>query len=373
MRKSINIFIAVILAILPFLTLFIIVNYSSIHILYILPSEKFYSLGYFPYSDDQTSINSFYADSRKIGLEYILNGKKPEAGISINLATEFPLLDLSGYSVLRIKISSKKRTRFGAVIRTFEPGITEINKNDFAPVRQKENYSELIQGNNVITFNLKAFRDPDWWIAENAPGKSLDKNPFQYSCILQLFFDDINLVGQKNNVVLEEISFHLVPSAFWLVIFIVISVYFCVYISMLLILRSKMKKEDNKEKLLTAYKKIEKISYREKDTERIDNYIKDHYYDPNISLDSIVTATGLSRKRVTTLMQREYSMSLKECINWLRLQEAKRLLLETDLNITEIAFSLGYGSSSYFGVLFKNQEGVSPKEFRKKQLPGKKP
>jgi AraC-like DNA-binding protein len=324
-------------------------------------------MGYWPYSDNQTRISLFNADKRTIVMEYILNDNTPYAGIGINLATQFPLLDLSGYSVLHINLSTERRTRFGVIIRTFEPGITEVKEEAFVHGRHKEIHLELDRTNNSIVISLKMFNDPDWWITENAIGKTLDKNPFRYAHVLQIFFDDMNLSGQKNRIELKEVSFHIFPAAFWLTLFIVISGYYCMYGTVFMVLRIKRRQKYNKEKLLSTYKKIERISHREKDTEAINRYIKNNYNDPTISLDTIVAATNLSRKRITTLIQQEFNMSLKECINWLRLEEAKRLLLETDLNITEIAYTLGFSSSSYFGVLFRNQEGISPKEFRKKQ------
>jgi AraC-like DNA-binding protein len=52
--------------------------------------------------------------------------------------------------------------------------------------------------------------------------------------------------------------------------------------------------------------------------------------------------------------------------HWCRIQEAKRLLNETDLNVTEIAFRLGFNSHSYFSAIFKDQEGLTPSEYRGK-------
>lgn len=190
--------------------------------------------------------------------------------------------------------------------------------------------------------------------------------------VIAIFFVFIYSDGRILDVFLSDFS-NVFPIPFRLILILLIFGYYGMYVIIFFVFLNKEKKQDNKAKLLSTYKKIEKISHREKDTETIYTYIKDNYHDPNISLDSIVTTTGLSRKRITTLTQQEYNMSLKECINWLRLVEAKRLLCETDLNITEIAFTLGYSSSSYFGVLFKNQEGVSPKEFRKKQQPEENP
>jgi AraC family transcriptional activator of pobA len=48
--------------------------------------------------------------------------------------------------------------------------------------------------------------------------------------------------------------------------------------------------------------------------------------------------------------------------------EAKRLLINPKLNITEIAFTLNFNDNSYFTKFFKKFEGITPEEFRKNTL-----
>jgi AraC family transcriptional regulator, transcriptional activator of the genes for pyochelin and ferripyochelin receptors len=49
----------------------------------------------------------------------------------------------------------------------------------------------------------------------------------------------------------------------------------------------------------------------------------------------------------------------------LRLEQAQQLLIGTNLTITEIAYQVGYESTSHFGYLFKRQFGMTPREYRK--------
>lgn len=50
----------------------------------------------------------------------------------------------------------------------------------------------------------------------------------------------------------------------------------------------------------------------------------------------------------------------------LRLDKARELLNTTNLNVTEVAYNLGFDSVFYFSKLFKKKNGVSPKSFRGK-------
>ncbi|MNZ50740.1 HTH-type transcriptional activator Btr [compost metagenome] len=51
---------------------------------------------------------------------------------------------------------------------------------------------------------------------------------------------------------------------------------------------------------------------------------------------------------------------IPEYISKIRIQNAKVLLQETDLNIQEISASVGITDSLYFSKLFKNVTGISP-------------
>ncbi|WP_423148843.1 AraC family transcriptional regulator [Rubrolithibacter danxiaensis] len=48
--------------------------------------------------------------------------------------------------------------------------------------------------------------------------------------------------------------------------------------------------------------------------------------------------------------------------------EAKRLLINADLSISQIAFKLNFKDNSYFTKFFRKQTGITPEEFRKKEL-----
>src|SRR5262249_3810682 len=50
----------------------------------------------------------------------------------------------------------------------------------------------------------------------------------------------------------------------------------------------------------------------------------------------------------------------------LRLDKARELLSTTNLNVTEVAYNLGFDSVFYFSKLFKIKNGVSPKSYRSK-------
>lgn len=59
------------------------------------------------------------------------------------------------------------------------------------------------------------------------------------------------------------------------------------------------------------------------------------------------------------------NMSFKEYINYLKINEAQRLLLTTGKSITDISMELGFSSSSHFINVFKKYKDCSPKQYKK--------
>ena len=68
---------------------------------------------------------------------------------------------------------------------------------------------------------------------------------------------------------------------------------------------------------------------------------------------------------MSTQFNKATAKSLREYINELRISDAKRLLKESSLSVTEIAFLIGFDSSNYFSEIFKKQVGISPLKYRK--------
>jgi AraC-like DNA-binding protein len=63
-------------------------------------------------------------------------------------------------------------------------------------------------------------------------------------------------------------------------------------------------------------------------------------------------------------VKRVFQETFKGVLNRLRLQEARRLLHESDLGIAEIAYKVGYGNVSHFNRLAKETWGRTPTEER---------
>ena len=102
--------------------------------------------------------------------------------------------------------------------------------------------------------------------------------------------------------------------------------------------------------------------------ERASEYIYEHL-DQKILLEDLAKETFFSPyhfHRIFTSLQKE---SVNQYINRIKLEKASQQLAYTNKNIKEIAYSLGYSSSSVFSRAFKNYFECTPKNYRNAGLP----
>lgn len=98
--------------------------------------------------------------------------------------------------------------------------------------------------------------------------------------------------------------------------------------------------------------------------ERIAIYIGQNYQNP-IKVAEIGEAVGLHPDYANAMFKKAFGCTLSDYITEERVSNAKRKLVATDKNITEIAFECGYNSISRFNEAFLKMNGCTPREFRK--------
>lgn len=88
-------------------------------------------------------------------------------------------------------------------------------------------------------------------------------------------------------------------------------------------------------------------------------------YKTDIDINALAEQVGISYSQLRRVFLSETGQNMVEYINGLRIEEAKRLLRQTNSSIQEIAVSLGYNNDRSFNRFFKKYEGITPGEFRK--------
>lgn len=92
-------------------------------------------------------------------------------------------------------------------------------------------------------------------------------------------------------------------------------------------------------------------------------FIHTHYKD-KITVAQIADAAGISEREAMRSFRSSLNQSPIEYLIAYRLHEAKKLLRNSDLPITDICYQCGFSESSYFGKAFRKAYGITPREFR---------
>lgn len=83
-----------------------------------------------------------------------------------------------------------------------------------------------------------------------------------------------------------------------------------------------------------------------------------------LSLANVAEAVHLSPAHLTTLVRRATGRTVNAWIAERRMAEARRLLLQTDRYIADVAGASGYADPAYFARQFRRRHGLSPLHFR---------
>ncbi|MEP0365540.1 MAG: AraC family transcriptional regulator [Cyclobacteriaceae bacterium] len=102
--------------------------------------------------------------------------------------------------------------------------------------------------------------------------------------------------------------------------------------------------------------------YADRNTD-LKSIVQLHQYN-NLSIEELAQLSNLSVSSFKREFKKEFSDTPAHYFNSQRIKKAKELLKLTDINISQIAYEIGYNDPLYFTRLFKKREGLSPTEFR---------
>ena len=98
------------------------------------------------------------------------------------------------------------------------------------------------------------------------------------------------------------------------------------------------------------------ISIREAVEENLD--------DENFGIPELCRAVGMSRTQLHRKLKALTGTSTSHFVRGIRLHKAKQLLTNTDLNISQIAYEVGFKDPKYFARTFSEEFGVSPNQWK---------
>ncbi len=321
-----------------------------------------------PYTDQNRGGNSVASVSKdpngNITYTYTLGDGRtfPYAGIMI-IKKDSSFFDLSGYNCLSIN------------------AIDNINKG-IIPVYLFTHIDKYSQWNNVGSFlnnmalipaedigkasdlPFDMFTVPKWWYEIQSTDIQSNTKP-DYSKVGLLNF--ANLGTSKNNIEYSVTISKITAKKNMFVYYTFTAVLLLFYYSILFAAKWLMDTtpENNiiNKQVTFTYEKVAAVEEPDR-TDGVFEFINNNYFTSELSIADVQKETGISERKIAQIIKEKTDLSFKQYVNNIRLSEAKRMLKDTDLQISEIAYRIGYNNVTHFNRVFKLAENISPSNFR---------
>lgn len=101
-------------------------------------------------------------------------------------------------------------------------------------------------------------------------------------------------------------------------------------------------------------------------TARILKYVTEHIDTPDLKIDNIADAMGMSRSVLYTKIKQQLGMTPIDFVRHVRIMRACELLKDTDESLSSVAFAVGFSDAKYFSKVFKRETGIVPTEYRER-------
>ncbi len=100
--------------------------------------------------------------------------------------------------------------------------------------------------------------------------------------------------------------------------------------------------------------------------DKMKDYIAAHYGE-DLTLDAMSEQFAMNSSYFSSFFHQKTGAKYKDYLTRVRMTEAKRLLMQTDLKVYEISQRVGYNDVRYFSQAFLKATGVLPKEYRRRK------
>ena len=91
--------------------------------------------------------------------------------------------------------------------------------------------------------------------------------------------------------------------------------------------------------------------------------INENISDPDFNVEKLVESVGMSRAQLHRKLKEITGVSTGEFIRNLRLEQAGELIIQGEINISQVAYAVGFNNQTHFSTVFKKHFGVAPSEY----------
>lgn len=96
----------------------------------------------------------------------------------------------------------------------------------------------------------------------------------------------------------------------------------------------------------------------------VEAYVQEHY-DRSVSLSTLAAVVGVHPSHLARVFRAHYDCTLGAYLRRVRIERARRQIIEGSAPLAEIALRVGFADQSHFSRIFKRHTGMTPSEFRR--------
>lgn len=294
--------------------------------------------------------------SSGLHLEYTLHKGFTSPYVGLIFREFYPVADVSVYNRLHVEIEAAGPDNVFVYLFTKDSHVKDTTHR----LASRHSAANLLfrEQQRYYDIPLEDFVTPVWWY-EVIGQSAVNFGPVELDKLrgVSLATGAAPELDKKQSLTIQKVYFYTDYSSFFLIVILMISgIVLMLYFYEILRLR-------NSANALEVVYKPTSIPEPKDDKKAFLTYIHQNYTDAELSLGKVARECGVSERLISKNISDQYQCNFKTYINRIRVEEAKRLLRNSNLNISEIAYHVGFNSPSTFTKVFKKIAGQAPSFF----------
>lgn len=287
----------------------------------------------------------------------------PVAGGILFLGTDSSVVDMSGPGQLELDLGPSDIPAITICLVEDLPGFT---RNDaWQTARYECSALELLPGTSAYRIPLDKFVTPPWWYVTS--GLRLSQiGPEKRSRIVRMIAQTAEGTALGKSFELRVRSISVRENHPWILL-----AGLCAGLALALLQLAWSIRGGRRPAVVAVapthqvvFQPVEAKSYADREREAVVECIGRDYPDSELSLEKVSRSTGVPQDRVTSHVKAASGLLFKAYLNRVRGEAAHKLLLETDLPVSEVAQRVGYGSIAHFNRVFREHYDTTPTALR---------
>lgn len=305
--------------------------------------------------DSKSSINIH--KSGEIEYSYTLGHKAKFPYTTLEIRKKNHKFFQSGNSILLFTAVADSEMRIPIRVRVHIDDFTKEGLPDSELMLEK--MVMVKKGKNHISLPTREMTIPAWWFTlNNITEKQLPEFDLEQTSSIEFAKDQLLQPGDSARILIKDLR---IKNDLFIYHKIALIIFSLVILGLILFQwLSRFSKRP-------VYIPIEdkKLSMdKNDDLSRIKGVFANSYSNSEFRSRHVAEETGISETKIGAILKKETSMTFAEYLNFVRIEEGKRLLVESDLPISEIGYRIGFDYPQSFNRSFKKITNLSPGEFR---------